>query len=153
MPFYKNCHASISILKISPRLKQSVTLSGLNAYYHYCWKPMMAPHFPPSFFFFIVVCQRQHQRSRGLLGTAASWEHISECYCSWSFSLSSLWSSLLSLHQPLHVALLPFTDPFQDGEERFGTHINMPRCFDFNHCPTQFFFKGGKSSTHKRDCF
>lgn len=96
------------------------------------------------FFFFTVVCQRQHQRSRGLLGMVASWEHISECYCSWSFSLSPLWSSLLSLHQSLHVALLPFSDPFQDGEARCRTHNTMPHCFVFNHYPTQFFFKGSK---------
>lgn len=55
MHFYKSCHASISISNVSQRLKLSVTLSGLIAYYHKeiaasCWKPMMAPHFPPFFF-------------------------------------------------------------------------------------------------------
>lgn len=53
-----------------------------------------------SFFFFCrMFCQRRYQRSRGLVGMAASWEHISNCYCLWSFSLS------------ITLKLSPFTPP------------------------------------------
>lgn len=55
-----------------------------------------------SFFFFCrMFCQRWYQRSGGLVGMAASWEHISKCYCLWSFSLS------LSIT----LKLSPFTPP------------------------------------------
>lgn len=51
-----------------------------------------------SFFFFCrMFCQRRYQRSRGLVGMAASWEHISKCYCLWSFSLSLYHFEVISL--------------------------------------------------------
>lgn len=142
--FYNKCHASISISKVSERLKQSVALSGLIAYYHKaitasCWKPWWLLIFF-CFFFFLVVCQRRHQRSRGLLGMAASWEHISECYYSWSLSLSSLWSFLLSV-QPR----LPFSDPFKDAHQ----HASLL----FLTTAQAIFLEDRAPSNHKKDCF
>lgn len=103
--FSKNCHTSTSIPKVSQRLKQRVTLSGLIAYYAKQIAPSLliasdgSSSFLFFFFLFAMVCQRQHQRS----GVWLEWLHPGNTLASATvhgLCVSSLWSSLLSLHDP-----------------------------------------------------
>lgn len=108
MPFSKSWNASSSIPEVCPRWRQSATLSGLIAHYPKQIALAANSQWWLLIFFFLLHNGLSETSSKVwcLVGMAASWEHISECFCSWSFSVSSLWSSLLSLHRPLHHPII-----------------------------------------------
>lgn len=85
------------------------------------------------FFPFLVVCQRRHQRSRGLLGMAASWEHISESYNLWSLSLSFI-----------TLKFSPFTPTSPSFLWPISGCTSTCLTLVFNHCPTHLL--GGPST-------